>query len=598
MQRIMWAYRSKIILRSIFKHYKEIEKTSCRQNSNIVRSPFTNVEVPNSPLPDFIFESFGKFPNEIAVECCLTGKNYTFDEIRIKSHNFNTNLRNKLKLKKSDIVAVILPNLPDFPICVLGAMQAGLIVTNINPRFTAGEISCQLQNINVKAIITLSGLYNVAKHATNIAKLDIPVLIVKLQQADSIPNGAIDINEFIQMKCDIEDVKSIASEDVAMLPFTSGTTGKSKGVELTHKNIITHLCQINHEDVRHTPVTSKIHKNTFLGILPWCHAYGITIGLFYNLYEHSKIVAVPQFTSDVFVNLLAKYKPNILHVVPSLLVSMSASVKPELFDPVQVILSAAAPLSKKDEEYFLNNVNKKVNILQAYGMTEGLVMLFETIKGKKKFQSTESTLQPLPNTFIKVVSTENQSTEGLGPYEKGELLVKGPQLMKGYHMCSNQAEGFLSDGWLKTGDLGYYDKNGFFSICDRIKDVIKVNGFQVVPSELENILRNHDSIVDAVVIGIPDKKYGEVPLAFVVPELSRKINVADVKQYVSRNVVHYKQLKGGIIVLDDFPKNELGKVLRKELKRKYQSSDLQSQQKYSVPINSGVTKDEAPIVSV
>ncbi|KAK4887094.1 hypothetical protein RN001_003365 [Aquatica leii] len=552
-----------------------LKTTNVTIKRSIVSSPHGNIDIPNTTLPEFIFESFDKFPNEIAVECSQTGKKYTYDDIRIKSNNFNKNIRKKLKLNKGDVVGIILPNVPDYPICLLGSIQAGLTVTIINPFYTADEISYQLNNANVKAIITLGATYSKAKAAAQLSKRNIPILAVKLQQADELPRGSIDLNEFTENTAEVEDKYDLNVKDTVLLPFSSGTTGLPKAVELTNYNVISNICQLNCNTVNHVPTRTETHTNTVPAIVPWFHIYGVTVCLLKQIHNFSKIICVPKFTSNGFIELLKQHKPNILYLVPPLISFMSSNplVKPELLDRLTVIISGAAPLGKQDEEQLITKIGRHVDIIQGYGLTEtSPAAAMSTTQVIKKFGNTGSCGLVLPNTFIKIVSTENPLTELLGPNNKGEILIKGPQVMKGYLNRPKETNQIFLNGWLRSGDLGYVDNNNLLYVTDRLKELIKVKGYQVAPAELEEVLRMNKDVSDAAVIGVPDRTSGEVPVAFVVPKLNTNIDVKSLHYYMSKKVASYKQLKGGIIVVNSLPRTESGKILRKELKLQYEKT--------------------------
>ncbi|KAK4887096.1 hypothetical protein RN001_003367 [Aquatica leii] len=544
---------------------------------SFVTSPHENVDIPNTTLAEFMFESFNKYSNETAVECSQTGKKYTYNEIRIKSKNFNNNLRKKLKLNKGDVIGVMLPNVPDYPICLLGSIQAGLTVTLINPFYTADEISYQLNDANVKAIITLGAVYSTAKAAAQISQKNIPILAVKLKQADELPRGSINLNEFTENAMEVEDIHNLNVQDTILLPFSSGTTGLPKGVELTHYNIIANICQLNCNTVDHVPTRTETHTNTVPAILPWFHIYGTTVCLFKQMHNLSKIISVPTFTPNGFIELLKQHKPNILYLVPPLISFMSSnpSIKPEFLDRLTVITSGAAPLGKLDEEKFITKIGRHVDIFQGYGLTEtSPAIAISTSQLIKKFGNTGSCGLVVPNTSIKIVSPENPSTELLGTNQKGEILIKGPQVMKGYLNRPKETNQVFLDGWLRSGDLGYLDDNNLLYVTDRLKEIIKVKGYQVAPAELEEILRSYKDVSDAGVIGVPDSTSGEVPVAFVVPKLNTNIDVKSLHHYMSKKVASYKQLKGGIIVVNSLPKTGSGKLLRKELKLQYEKTKI------------------------
>ncbi|KAF5301689.1 hypothetical protein FQR65_LT08776 [Abscondita terminalis] len=338
----------------------------------IMTNPHGSIQIPNITLPEFIFQSFDKHPNETAVECSVTKKRYTFDEIRTKTRNFNTNLRKKLNLNRGDVIAVVLPNVPDYPVCVLGALEAGLIVTTINPSYVADEVSWQLKDAKAKAVITLGSNYSTVKAATDILKEHIPILTVKMEQNEGVPLGGINLDEFTETKAQIEDVRDQNPNDIILLPYSSGTTGLPKGVELTHMNIVSNVCQISSDLTDHLPTRTGEHVNVVPGILPWFHMYGSTMNLFKQLRQFSKLVSVPKFTPNRFIKLLEEYNPNILYLAPPtiLFLTSNPSVTPKLLKRLTTIGSGAAPLTKSDEEKLTKKLERHVDILQGYGLTE------------------------------------------------------------------------------------------------------------------------------------------------------------------------------------------------------------------------------------
>ncbi|KAF5301688.1 hypothetical protein FQR65_LT08775 [Abscondita terminalis] len=553
------------INRAITNNYRRLKHT---QKFDFLSSSIQPITIPDLTTTEFIFQSFDRFPNKIAVECEFTGKRYTYDDIRLKSHIFNTNLRKKFNLKRGDVIGILLPNVADFPVCTFGALQAGLVVTAINPFYTSGEISRQLSDSEAKAIVTLGSLYNTAKDATKIAKSPIPIFTIKTKSQSSIPEGAVDLNEFLQAKSDVIDI-DVSPNDLAFLVYTSGTTGSAKGVQHTHRGIVANLSQLNSEEMQFFPHRSETWETRHLAILPWFHVYGLVVVLLNQLYLLAKLICVPKFSPEIFTNMLVNYKPTGLHLVPSLIMYLAnnPSIKPELLESIKTIVYASAPLSKIDIHRFLNKVNNTVNLIQGYGLTETHGVFYTLLKTKTS--ENVCAMEPIPNTSVKITAPNN-NTYGLGPNQLGEILVKGPQIMKAYHNRPNETDNAFADGWFKTEDLGYYDQNGLIYIVDRLKDIIKVNSFQVAPTELEDLIREFPGVQEVSVVGVPDKRCGEVPLAFVVPTSEANLNVDDLQGYVSKRVVKYKQIKN-VIVLDSLPKNSTGKVLRKDLLETYKN---------------------------
>jgi acyl-CoA synthetase (AMP-forming)/AMP-acid ligase II len=228
-------------------------------------------------------------------------------------------------------------------------------------------------------------------------------------------------------------------------------------------------------------------------------------------------------------------------------------------------MSGAAPIGQSDAERFIKKA-PNARFFQGYGLTEASPVVLMSSLTSNNYASVG---HPPPDTEAKIVRINDERLQGIGPNESGELLVRGPQIMLGYHNNEKATkETITADGWLRTGDIGYYDENQCFYITDRLKELIKVKGFQVPPAELEEILRSHPAIADAAVIGIPDRSSGELPRAYVVAKDSN-LSEKDVKDFVSERVAEYKRLEGGVEFVQQVPKNATGKILRKELKEEY-----------------------------
>lgn len=229
-------------------------------------------------------------------------------------------------------------------------------------------------------------------------------------------------------------------------------------------------------------------------------------------------------------------------------------------------MSGAAPMGTPDAERFTARA-PGVEFVQGYGLTETSPVVLMSSVGSKNYASVG---EPMPNTQAKVVDLSDPTRTGLGPNKVGELLVRGPQIMRGYHNRKEATEEMLlEDGWLRTGDMAYYDENNHFYITDRLKELIKVKGFQVPPAELEELLRDHPKVADAAVIGIPHPVNGEVPRAFVVAKNGTPVTEKELQEFVAGKVASYKRLDGGVEFMDAIPKSATGKILRRELKVKY-----------------------------
>nr|XP_022918339.1 4-coumarate--CoA ligase-like isoform X1 [Onthophagus taurus] len=540
-------------------------------SDNCMRSDFENIVVPDDVnFVEYSWRNFKYFPNRIATECAQTGRKYTFDDLRKKSENLAFTLQNNLKLQRGDTVALLLPNVPEYPICIYGMILSGLRMTTINPTYTAEEIARQLEDSESKVIITLNDYYKTCIQAIDLIKKRLDVFIIKTSNGESIPDKTIDFHDFINCKNEFKE-PNLKNEDVVFLPYSSGTTGLPKGVMITAKNLMSVMSQVDTNDVRFYVPTTETHQDVIPQILPMFHIYGYAICTISTLQSGVKLVTIPKFASEFYLECLDKHKPTILGLVPPLVLFLHShpAVKPKHFDKLRIITSGAAPLGKSDEDKFREKVGKPVNIMQGYGLTETSGLALSTPSSKEgKYPGTMG--HPIPNCTVKVVNPEDKTLKHLNPNEVGELLIKGPQVMKSYHKRPEENKNSFVNGWFRTGDLVRYDENKMFYIVDRIKELIKVKGLQVAPAELEEVIRGFPDVAEAGVIGIPHKFSGEVPRAYVVPKVGRKINLIELEEYVRKKVAPHKKLAGGIAVIDSIPKTASGKILKKQLVLRYQ----------------------------
>ncbi|XP_037812191.1 probable 4-coumarate--CoA ligase 3 [Lucilia sericata] len=546
-----------------FLHYSHEE-------GYIKTSPFENTIIPNVSLDKYVWRDFKLWENNVATVDVITGRQYTYAELRDSSAALAVRFQTKFKLVQGDVVAVCLPNLPEYPGAVLGAIEAGLTVTTVNPIYTAEEIARQLTFSNAKFIIGTSVGYSVLVEACKLAKKQLPIACVRMNPSDALPAGAIDFYELFKYSGDV-DFSQLKQYDVnpnsmVFLPFSSGTTGLPKGVMLSHRNISSNCEMV--QCVLDVDCTKK--QEVLPCVLPFFHIYGLTVIMISKLGQGAKLVTLPQFKPEDLMKALYEYKSTMLNVVPPIALFMinHPKVTQETCPELRVVLSGAAPIGVTDVERFIKKF-PKTKFLQGYGMTEASPVVLMTASDNTRYASTGF---PTPHTEAKIVPLDGQDHKGLGPNQTGELCVRGPQVMEGY-LNNEEAtrDTFYPGGWLRTGDVAYYDDEGYFYITDRMKELIKVKGFQVPPAELEAILRDHPKILEAAVFGIPHPINGEAPRALVVLRENMQATEEEIYNYVAEKVAVYKKLEGGIIFVDEVPKNPTGKILRKVLKEKYSS---------------------------
>lgn len=568
----MVAKKIYLLRRSVESVCKNTKYVTARGHSvwsqdKIIKSPYKEIVIPKLTLYDYVWENLDRWPERTAAICALTGRGYTFEQAFKLSNNFAASLRKKFKIKDGDAVAVMLPNVPDYPLVVMGILEAGGIVTTINPVYTAHEIQRQLHMSRAKVIVTLPELANTVKESFKLGKLDIPIVVVRTN-GQSTPDGTALFSELTE---DVNIDKSCLKEvrrsykDISFLPFSSGTTGLPKAVQLTNRNIVSNCEQFNEEAIRCHRDTTPTYQDSVMAILPMFHIYAATIIMFHKMAHGIKIVTLPKFQPDTFINAMVKYRTNVLFAAPPiiLLLTQHPLATPEMFQHLETIINGAAPLASGDIERMCAKAKRKFDVRQGYGLTETSPVICISEKNSENYGSVGL---PVPNTNIKIVDGE---LNALGPNETGELLVKGPQVMKGYmDNPKATAESFTSDGWFRTGDLATVDVTGCVTINDRLKELIKVKGFQVPPAELEGVLREHPGVQDAAVVGVPHATSGEVPKAFIVLRKGTQVDKAEIKDYVAERVAPFKRLDD-VMFLDSIPKSAAGKILRKEIKEKF-----------------------------
>ncbi|KAJ9590143.1 hypothetical protein L9F63_016728, partial [Diploptera punctata] len=545
------------------------------EDVNVVKSPYKNVTVPNVNIVDFTWNMVDKVPDKTALAFTatvamvilkisgLTNQKADITYAHIMANGIKRQTVDKLPVSRQPLrMPVVLPNTPEFPLVFFGAIRAGLIVTTVNPVFTPDEIVKQLRDSGAVCMVTIPEIHGNVHKAVKIMEAErrgkIPIIVTAGMTDTAVaPDGSIKLEDMTSSSVDVSGVVStqMNSEDVVCCR-----------VRLSHRNLITNCLQIQDEPQLCAAIkASGDFQEVVPALLPFYHIYGMVALAIASLHFGSKIVTVPKFEPVHFITTIVKQKATLLYLVPPLIQFMAShpDVKSSYFDSVRVVNNGAAPVGPNDVDRLLKKA-PQITFSQGYGLTETSPVCSLMEKGSKKYMSSG---KPLPSTEMKVINRETGVS--LGPDEPGEVCVRGPQVMLGYHNNPQAtAETIDSAGWLHTGDMGYYDKDNDFYIIDRYKELIKVKGLQVAPAELEDILRSHPGVTDAAVIGIPDERKGEVPRAYIVLKDS-KLSESEVKKFVSDKVSEHKQLAGGVEFVDAIPKNPSGKILRRKLKELY-----------------------------
>lgn len=490
----------------------------------------------------------------------MSGRRYTYSQLDQMSKLVAAGFL-RSGLQPGQVVSLVLPNIPEFLIAALGAFRAGLTVSTINPLYNAEEILYQLQDSDSSLVITISQKLADVRAAVDKVKGTKPQIGMIHGPSEELPAGIRSFQELFQSSdTSAVDKVRVSRDSVALLLYSSGTTGLPKGVRLTHKSIIANLSQVGHDDIIPALPTTKSYQDVTACVLPFFHVYGLVIGGLAYLARGLKLVTLPKFEPQLFLSAFSKHKTTIAHVVPPMVQFLAnhPMVQPSHLDTLRVCTNGAAALSPTDARKLLEK-KKDIIIASGYGLTESSPVITAP---KNTLADLDSVGFLIPNSEIKIIDPDKGDL--LDPSKPGEICARGPQIMDGYHKNKEATEKTIIDGWLHTGDIGYISQEGKLMIIDRLKELIKVKGFQVAPLELEELLRTHPGVADVGVVGKPDSRLGETPVAFVVPK-EKKPSAQELKDLVASKVAEYKQISD-IIFVDTIPKNLTGKILRRKLK--------------------------------
>ncbi|HMD06339.1 MAG TPA: AMP-binding protein [Candidatus Acidoferrum sp.] len=517
----------------------------------IFRSPHADVHIPDVPFHRFVLHQAEKLKAMPALIDAETDRILTYGELARDVCRVAGALAAR-GMRKGDVFALMLPNVPEFATAFFGVLAAGGVITTVNPLYTPDEIAHQLEDSGAKYFLTLPQLLEKAVEAA--AKQPLREIFVVGETVGATPFSAL-----LAADCTPPSIDINPSEDLAVLPYSSGTTGKPKGVMLTHANLVAGVLAVAIAFPRDT-------GTTYLGILPFFHIAGMVCILHSVLYLGGKLALMRRFEPESFLQTIQKYRIEVAPLVPPLVVVLAKHPVVEKYDlsSLKLVTSGAAPLGADMQCACQSRLGTPV--IQGYGLTETTGLTHGNVEAIST--NKPGSVGPCgPNTQCKIVDVL-AGTE-LGANEQGELWLRSPQLMKGYlNNPSATAECLDRDGWYHTGDIGYVDEDGYFYIVDRLKELIKYKGFQVAPAELEALLLTHPSIVDAAVIPSPDEQAGEVPKAFLVTR--NPVSVEEVLNFVAARVAPYKKIRR-VEFVENLPKSPAGKLLRRVLRDRERS---------------------------
>jgi long-chain acyl-CoA synthetase len=533
-----------------------------------------HIEYPLVPLSELLKNTAQKYPNSVAT--IYFDRGITYKGLDTATDKFAAAL-SKLGVKKGDKVALFLPNVPQFIVSYYGALRIGAIVTAISPLYKEREVEHQLVDSEAETIVSLDMLFPIVEKVWERTKLK-RAIITNLKEFMPFATAAIgsllrkipllkierkpNVSFFQELLRDNSPeppkVEINPKEDLATLQYTGGTTGLSKGAMLTHMNLVSNAVACAEW------LQGKTGEECFLTVLPLSHIYGMTTGMNAPIYLAGKMVTLPRFDAVSSLRAIEKHKVTVFCGAPTLYALLLAhrDLKKYNLKSVRFCISGSAPLPPEVQKKWLE-VTGGV-LVEGYGLTESSPCTHcNPLDRSMKTVKIGSIGLPWPDTDAKIMDIETGEKE-LGTGEVGELVVKGPQVMKGYWKMPEETANVLRGEWLYTGDIGKMDEDGYYYITDRKKDLIKYKGYSVYPREIEDVLYEHPAIKLCAVVGKPDRIASEIPKAFVVLKDGATASEEEIKKFVNEKLAPYKAIRE-LEFRKELPMTLVGKVLRRVL---------------------------------
>lgn len=552
-----------------------------------------NLTIPDHPLTWLLDQTVNRYPGNTAF--IYYGTKLTYAQFSSLANRFATGLQ-RLGIKKGDRVAIALPNVPQYPIAFYGALRAGAVVVPTNPLYTEREMQHQLADSGARLIVMLDMFYPVVRAVRANTALEhiiitsptdyLPPMLRRLYPLTQLhahhPQPPLTEKELHEDKMlhvmsamlDSHTKGGIevfnlpvrtTGDDLAVLQYTGGTTGISKGAMLTHRNLLANALQ-----TRGWIPETRDGEEVVLSVAPFFHSYGLTVGMNFPIYSASAMVLLPQFKSKEVVKAIRRYHPTQLPGIPTMYIAIMREIGKHAADlrSIKYCISGAMGLPAKVRMDWEALTGGK--LVEGYGLSEASpVTHANPLNGDIRDGSVGL---PLPRVDAMIL---DQKTLGPAPAgAEGEIMVRGPNIMQGYWKRPEETASIFLDGWMRTGDIGKMDEEGYFYVIDRSKDLIKASGFNIFPREVEEILLLHPAVQEAAVIGIPHEYRGETVAALIVLKPGFEPSQAtreDILAYCKKQLTPYKVPKL-IEFRESLPKTLIGKVLKRELRETFKPS--------------------------
>lgn len=532
----------------------------------------SSVPYPRVPLSELLERAARRTPN--LAGCTLYGRSMTFAEMADQARRLAHGLAD-MGAKPGRHIGVLLPNIPEYLIALQAIWLTGATALQLSPLMVAEEVGHWLEATGCHTVITLDLLAPAVAGALKHGPLE-HVILTSLARRIAMWRGMLyrierlRRNGYLRMPNDmhrhrfadllasspLEKAVAVTPEaDVAVLAPTGGTTSSPKAVMLTHRNLVANALQLRNW------CGGEDGHESILGVLPFFHAYGLTVSLLTSWAKCNTLHLYPRFETRAVLDLIETQRPEIVPAVPAMLSALNNLMRDKEHDLsfIRFVISGASALEASVRtEFEKHGVGA---IVEGYGLTEASPVTHANPAGAANRPGSIG--KPLPDTEARLVDPDSGGEVGEG--QAGELVVRGPQIMKGYFNNPLATEAALKDGWLFTGDMARRDAEGYYTIVDRKRDIIKTSGFLVFPAEVEEVLRGYPDVAEAAVVGVPDHERGEVVKALIVPRRDAKLDLAALESYCKLHLGKQKRPRQ-VEIVSELPKNFLGKVLRRKLR--------------------------------
>ncbi len=520
----------------------------------------SHIDYPDIPLYQILDDTVRAYPENKAI--IFQGREITYGELGLAVENLSSGLA-QIGLREGQRFAIMLPNCPQYVVAYYAILRRGGIVVNVNPMYVERELEFQLKDAGVEAILALRDFFP----RLEAIKQKVPLKTIILtdleespakDQGDAPRSGIHEYSSILESgRREARPPAKVKAEEVALLQYTGGTTGISKGAKLTHRNLVANVVQCASWNRG-----AEKGRERMLAVLPFFHVYGMTVAMNEAIYLAAAIILLPRFHVEDTLEAINRYQPTRFPGVPTMYIAIinHPHVRDYNISSIKVCSSGSAPMPVEALKRFEEMTGGKIS--EGYGLTEASPVTHSNpFAGLRKIGSIGL---PRPDTEAKIVDLE-AGDQDLPPGKEGELCIRGPQVMPGYWNRPEETEKTLRNGWLHTGDIARMDEQGYFTIVDRKKDLILCSGYNVYPREIEEVLYQHPKVQEACVLGVPDPYRGETVKAFVVLKEGKEASAEEIIEYCRATMARYK-VPTTIAFRKELPRSHVGKVLKKFLR--------------------------------